>query len=117
MIVSGPEIAAQTLPVTVRVGEENIVEVRPQRGFMRRFEFESNVMVPEGRRIPLRITRGGETVPYWSVGRFGANLLSLEWWFAPGQYTITAEGEGLAGSANFTVTGADTDDVIRVELR
>ncbi len=62
------EIAAETLPVTVRIGEESIVEVRPQRGFARRFEFDTNGVIPEGLRDEnFNTDRLFELDPYYEI--------------------------------------------------
>ncbi len=58
----------------------------------------------------------GLVIDRW-VTRSGDNPLTLTCWLALGQYTVAADGEGLAGSTQFTVTENNANDVVRVELR
>lgn len=113
--VTGDGIAAHLLLIEVRESEEREIEIKVQRGHTQQFEFIAPKFMSERH---IRILQNGQLVAGLSaVGRrpgqgdpgFRRNL-------APGDYTITVNGNDMSGKSRFTV-GESNNEVVRVILR
>lgn len=111
----GDEVAARFLPVEVRAGEDSTVDLTVERGHQRRFEIHCDAVLTE---LHLRILQDGVLVAGSSaVGRTpGAIRMTETRSLAPGDYLVTARGDGRAGEAHFTVREGG-DEVVRIEMR
>jgi len=113
--VTGRGVASQLVPVEVRAREQARVEVRVQAGHRQRFSFVAPAPLSERH---VRILRGEELVAELTYRARRDWAIPPDWerWLAPGDYTLTASGDGLKGQARFTVREG-TDEVVRIVLR
>jgi len=115
--VSGPEIAAMTLPVEVRENEATTVDVRPQRGLAQKIEFRSAAGWQNVPWLSVTITSASGL---WlqataSIGETDPPTLSCR--LVPGSYTVTAKAEGVSGRAEFTVAEDADAATVRVTVQ
>jgi hypothetical protein len=111
--VSGKATAAESLPCSVLVGEETMIEVALAPGTSQRIE----VLWPDGvrpDRASIEVSRGGvviqEAGAALEAGRSVAQVC-----LAPGSYSVTATAGKLSASATFTI-GDTVGLPVRVEL-
>ncbi len=115
VIVAGKEIAAQTVPFTIRAGVQANVDVSVQPGTAQRLRCE----LPAGTSVEgvsLRVLRGAVFVGRAFASVRESEPFTAEVWLAAGDYTVLAEAGALRGSAAFTVGAANGQPVL-VSLR
>jgi len=110
-------VATRFVPVAVRSGviSEVDVDLTGGRGCRRRFEIVAPIALT-GR--DLRVFQGDQLVAAAAIAgiRPGRLPAVLTEWLAPGDYTVTVEGNGYAGRTRFTVREG-TDETVRITLQ
>jgi hypothetical protein len=112
--VTGDGVATRLLPVEVRAGEEQSIDIEVQRGQAQEFEIVSPVPMVE-RHIRVLLDGkliAGESYAGFRAGRSGRYQCNL----TPGAYTIVVTGSGMSGEASFTV-GEAKNAIVRIMLR
>ena len=115
VLVRGEGVASQLIPVDVRAGEESEVEVRVETGHRQRFVFVAPAPMNE---LHLRVVRNDEIVAETRYRTTAQRPVPNTWgrWLAPGEYAITAAGDGLVGQVRFRVREGD-NEVVRLVMR
>jgi RNA polymerase sigma-70 factor (ECF subfamily) len=112
VLVFGNGVAAQSVPFTIRTGEQIVVDVTLAAGISQRFQCELPADVRD--YVRLQVRRGDAFVARaWTNS--ASSERTAEVWLAPGDYTVTAECGALRGSATFTV-GAASGPPVSVTL-
>ena len=112
--VTGDGIATRLLPIEVRAGEEQSIDIEVQRAQAQQFEIESPAPMDERH---VRVTQNDKLIAGESFtrfrpsrsGRYQCNLI-------PGDYTIRVTGSGMSGETTFTV-GAAKSAIVRINLQ
>lgn len=110
LLVSGKELAAQSISFAIRAGETTKLDVRVRPGVRQRFELALPAK-PDKQSASLRIVRGAGLVARTWASREAGKPCIAEVWLEAGDYTVTATCGELEGSAAFTVGGREGDPV------
>lgn len=108
--VRGKGFAAQSVPFTIRNGEETKLQVSVAPGISQHFVFR----VPQGQEAPawfaFDVLRDGSAVLTGTSS--SQQHFAAEHWLAPGEYEVAVRACGLHGSARFTVGDAPGPPVV-----
>lgn len=113
--VRGQGFAAQTVPFSIRDGEETELDVSMVRATNQRFEFRARTGTELPRRVRFEVRRGDDLVVV-SIARAATDGLTCNEWLAPADYSLVVITAGVKGSAQFTVANKAAADVV-VSLR
>ncbi len=114
--VLGHGIACQFLPVTVRAGEESLLDITVEPGQLQRFQWTAPAPL---RGLQLQVLRGGTVVARFRFRGGERNWPApalWERWLAPGDYVVEARGDGLSARVWFTL-GAGKNDPVQLALQ
>ncbi len=120
LCVFGNGTAEQTVPFSIRAGEETRFELRLVRGVRQRFEvaIAAAIPAPDGGSLSLLVQRGEQIVRRRSLGapRGAGGKRTGEVWLTSGSYTVTVSCGTLTTTVPFAV-GTEEGPVVQLELR
>lgn len=117
LLVHGKNVAAQSIPFTVRAGETTKVAVKPAPGVRQRVELTTNALDPPPRFFDVRLHRGDELLFLSSFRPDAATRTTVDLCLPPGAFTLTATtDERELARTTFTV-GATEGAPLRLALR
>jgi hypothetical protein len=117
--VFGSGTAEQTVPFSIRAGEESRFALRLVRGVRQRFAIAiAAATLPDGGSLSLLVRHGEETVRRRSpdAPRGADGKRTGEVWLAPGSYTVTVSCGALSTTVPFAVR-TEEGPAVQVELR
>lgn len=116
LLVSGSDIAAQSIPFTVRAGEDTTIEVRVEPGIRQRVELALPGASEAVAGVDLRVESASALVACKYVVVPSGAPPSTELWLASGRYTVTARAGAWQGRAECTV-GSEEAEPLRIALQ